>query len=180
MKKHQSTLFFFFILGIFAGLFAKELKQFFDDTLRAIAPSLFNWQTRGQNTAELQESLQASGQRMGQKLVETQPYKRNYALLRHIIGIERWGQSRLKVALGEPFVFDEYDDYRPVMGLSWNELQDEFAQTREQTTILAQQIRENDSYHSYRILHNQLGELSVDGWLYYLRIHAETTLLQMS
>ena len=178
MKKRFSLL-FFFVAGILAGLFAKEIQAFLRNLLRDVAPSLMSGYLRQQSTEDLQNALEASGQRISQKLVEKHPYKFTYWNLRHIIGIEKWGQSRLRVALGEPFVFDEYDDYRPSNGLSWNELQDEFAQTRAETLALISEIRDNDSYHSYRILHNEFGELSVDSWLFYLRIHADNHLLLM-
>ena len=34
-------------------------------------------------------------------------------VLRHITGIERWSQNRLRVFLGEAYTRDEYDHYQP-------------------------------------------------------------------
>jgi len=43
-----------------------------------------------------------------------------------VIGIERWGQRRLRMLLGEPPVSDEYDSYRPGEDLSMPALRDAF------------------------------------------------------
>ncbi len=181
-NKNKTPLILFFILGLVASFYAKEIRQAFDAFVRAVAPNLFQVVQRysgQQSTAELQDALDASGQRISQKLMGMQPIKHNYYKLRHMIGIEKWGQSRLRVALGEPFVMEEYNGHLPPIGLSWNELQDLFAETRAQTIAIASEIQLNDSYHSYRILHNQFGELPVDGWLTYLRVHADGEFMQM-
>ena len=38
-------------------------------------------------------------------------------VLRHITGIERWGQQRLQAFLGKAFVRDEFDGYQPATNL---------------------------------------------------------------
>jgi len=106
------------------------------------------------------------------------PTERNYKRLNHIIGIERWGQQRLKVALGTPFVMDEYDGYRPPFGLSWNELQDMFNQTRLDTLALANRLNEQGAVQK-TVFHNTFGEISTTHWLYYLRVHANSEIWQM-
>lgn len=94
------------------------------------------------------------------------------ATLTHIIGIERWGQRRLRVALGEPFVEEEYDAYRPEPA-SMESLKQCFVETRQETIQLADQLHDADL--NLRIKHNQFGDLSARGWLKYLDFHAGVT-----
>jgi hypothetical protein len=92
--------------------------------------------------------------------------------LSHVVGIERWGQRRLQVALGEPLLMDEYDNYRPARDLDWQGLQAEFQATRRETIALAQRL-EQAGAEATRVNHNSFGDLSVRGWLYYLGRHAD-------
>jgi hypothetical protein len=96
--------------------------------------------------------------------------------LNHIIGIERWGQRRLRVALGEPFVRDEYDGYRPPRETTWAQLQNDFRTTRAETAALAQRLRDKAEV---RIEHNTWGNFTVRGWLRYLYMHATLHKLQI-
>lgn len=92
-------------------------------------------------------------------------------IIRHIIGIERWGQNRLRVALGSPLVMDEHHAYKPPRGLSKDRLLIEFRNTRIQTLELIQKLKGTiDPQH---IPHNSMGMLTTRGWLYYLRLHAD-------
>ncbi len=93
-------------------------------------------------------------------------------VLNHIIGIERWGQSRLKVFLGEPFIRDEYDGYRPSRDTSYTELQRQFDETRQTTLHLMAQLTTAPVDPSMRSMHNMFGPLTPRGWLYYLYFHA--------
>ncbi len=94
----------------------------------------------------------------------------NRRVLSHIIGIERWGQRRLSVFLGEPLVMDEYDGYRPEQETSWPELKAQFESTRAQTLSLAQRLAAAQAPQT--VPHNQFGPLSAAGWLRYLNLHA--------
>ncbi|MBN1965063.1 MAG: DinB family protein [Anaerolineae bacterium] len=96
----------------------------------------------------------------------------NREQLRHIIGIERWGQRHLLVALGEPDTEDEYDGYRPSNDLDWDELRGEFRTTRHDTISIALELAEADVGIDVTVMHKQYGKLSVYAWLYYLNTHA--------
>lgn len=121
------------------------------------------------------ERLQTTAETVASRIVaaEDDPKKREAA--RHLIGIERWGQARLSVGLGEPFVMDEYDDYRPPADLPWESMPEAFESTRVETVALAHALR--DARFQGTVLHNQWGELSVRGWLLYLSRHAYLTSL---
>ncbi len=91
--------------------------------------------------------------------------------IRHIIGMERWGQRRLRTALGEPLVMDEHHPYKPDAGLGMEALLDAFQTTRQDTLALVRQL-ERSGFQG-RIPHNGLGPLTVKGWLQYLNMHAD-------
>lgn len=176
----RSTKVFLFGLGIGLGLSARELLKHSKQVTQSAGPVVFDWLGKGVSTADLAAELEASGKRNLQQLMERMPTKHNYNLLNHLIGIEKWSQRRLQVALGEStFVLDEHDDYRPEFGLSWNELQDVFSQTRTDTLVLAEKIGLADC-GDMRVLHNDFGEISANHWLYYLRLHANGELLKMN
>lgn len=92
-------------------------------------------------------------------------------VLRHITGIERWGQRRLQVALGEPLLQDEYDGYQPATA-DLATLREEFRTTRQATVALAQKLAAAGVSDQVKIRHNQFGPISVRGWLSYLNTHA--------
>ena len=93
-------------------------------------------------------------------------------MLRHIAGIERWGQSRLRVFVGAPFVRDEYDGYQPGTTLSLDEQRAFFRTTRQETIALAQTLAAAKIADTATVVHNDLGPLTARGWLCYLEMHA--------
>ncbi len=103
----------------------------------------------------------------------------NHTRAVHVIGIERWGAHRLRVPLGEPLVMDEYDGYAPNDQLSMVELAAEFQQTRAATIAVVRELQNKGIPLSQTVRHNEVGDLSVRGWIFYLENHMgrETTLL---
>jgi hypothetical protein len=93
-------------------------------------------------------------------------------VLNHIIGIERWGQARLRVFLGDPFKPEEYDGYRPPRETSWADLQTQFTETRQATLALLGQIGQAQINPAMRSVHNMFGPLTPRGWLFYLYFHS--------
>lgn len=121
---------------------------------------------------ELADQLKANGEKLHGKMQQLPDKDFNRALLRHIIGIERWGQNRLRVGLGEPLVNDEYDNYRPNKETPWEKLHTEFCTTRQTTVALAHDLEEVKADLKRSIPHNAFGELTLRGWLRYLNLHA--------
>lgn len=93
-------------------------------------------------------------------------------ILRHITGIERWGQQRLRVFLGEALVKDEYEGYRPATDLTTEAQCAAFSSTRHATVDLVRQIVAAKRAEDIKVLHNQLGPITLRGWLRYLDMHA--------
>lgn len=126
---------------------------------------------RKHSFAEWAPKLVQDGEAIVQRIGAKQSPKAS-ATLRHMIGIERWGQRRLRVALGEPFVQDEYDGYQPNVNDDWATLLDAFRTTRQTTVALTQQLAAAGMTDQVLIPHNQFGPLPVRAWLSYLNTHA--------
>lgn len=142
------------------------------DLLRKpIVNLLFVRPSRKYSFAEWAQKLAQDGEAIVQRFTAKQTPKAN-ATLRHIIGIERWGQRRLRVALGEPAVQDEYDGYQPDAAADGPTLLAAFRTTRQTTVALAQQLAATPNSDQILVSHNQFGPLPLRAWLRYLDSHA--------
>ena len=92
------------------------------------------------------------------------------ARLRHVIGIERWAQGRLRVFLGEPFNTGGHHPFLPPEDSSWEQLVRDFTAMRAETVALAERIATAEPTRA--VNHNQFGELSAHGWMRYIDGHA--------
>ena len=128
---------------------------------------------RGKDLRELADELEASGRTMQERIEGKTDTPGNREAVAHWVGIERWGQRRLKVPLGEPFVEDEHHPYRPDKDIGLDGLRSEFAETRRETVQLARRLDEADVDPDTTVPHNDLGDMSVRGWLAYLIQHPE-------
>lgn len=94
------------------------------------------------------------------------------AQLRHVITVERWGQSRLRVLLGKPLRTDASDAYAPNPSLSMAQLREVMHTTRAVTVALVQALADAGVSLEATVPHNDYGPLTVRGWLAYLNDHA--------
>lgn len=136
-----------------------------------IASLIVEVPVRGKSLDQMIARLQEHGQFLEQQFASMPESKRNHSLMTHIIGIEKWGQQRLRVALGAPYVRDEYDVYRPAKDTPQRELSALFRETRAETVALARQVAAS-GVESVKAEHNQFGMLTAKGWLNYLDTHA--------
>lgn len=164
------------LLAIAAGV---GLIVYRDEITKMMAPAVLNLLVGGKALDQLTEELRQSGEKIYQTVGQKAGTAHNHGTFTHIIGIERWGQSRLKVALGEPLMMDEYDEYRPSKERPWADLRQDFMETRQETTELARRLADPAVDQMMVIPHNQLGKLSLQSWLHYLRFHADTTMKLM-
>ena len=141
-----------------------------DALLRLVGRHYFERPARKRSLPEHAEALRRSGDALRQRLSELRPDARAHERLRHVIGIERWGQRRLAVLRGEPLVMDGHRAYQPAADASWEELLEAFADTRADTVRLADQLAAAEP--AGLVPHNQFGDLSARGWLRYLDGHA--------
>jgi hypothetical protein len=142
-----------------------------ENVRHAAAVLVFEVPNRTKALDIFRKQLEASGKRLLARVNALSDTEFNRRVFNHIIGIERWGQRRLRVALGEPFIHDEYNGYRPPREADWETLKREFQTTRADTVALVGQLQQAD-ITNVRILHNFYGNLSVRSWLRYLEMHA--------
>lgn len=134
--------------------------------------TVFQLQIRNKSLTDLLVAAQAEGTTLSALIANKPDTPANRQQLRHIIGIERWGQSRLQTIVGGPALQDEYDGYRPAETLDFAALRQEFTATRAATVALVQQIQQRGLAETGRAHHNGMGDVSVAIWLRYLTMHA--------
>lgn len=137
---------------------------------KAISWLLLELPSKGKAADEMIRSLERDGDTVVETFREAAATPDNHKVMTHIIGIERWSQQRLQVALGEPFAEDEYDKYRPARDTPHDELSRHFAETRQQTIDLVQTM--TPTQLERKVPHNEFGEMTVRAWLRYIRTHA--------
>lgn len=140
----------------------------------------YEWKAKGRDYADLLAKFEQNQTVVTARMEEAKAMDFNRSRAAHVIGIERWGAHRLRVLLGEPLVLDEYDGYAPSETLSMSELAEEFKQTRAATLALIRELQSKGIDLSQTVQHNEVGDLSARGWLFYLENHMgrETTLLR--
>lgn len=127
---------------------------------------------KGKSYAELAQELERDRPLVAERFRGAADSPRNREAACHIIGIERWGQRRLRTLLGEPLVMDEYDGYRPDTSRTMAELAEDFEQTRQESLTLLQTLQAQGVPLTQTVAHNESGPMSVGAWLAYLRSHA--------
>lgn len=120
---------------------------------------------------QLEDALHVDGLKLQSAFTNMPDTPSNRRVLAHIIGMEAWGAHRLRVALGDPLVIDESDAYRPPKGVGWRDLQKQFRAQRQQTVDMAKKLYAAHAEDA-KVRHNQFGEMTTRGWLYYLNMHA--------
>lgn len=138
-----------------------------------IAQFFFERPARKRSMDEHIAQLEESGQEIATEIADTTDTPKNRQQLTHLIGIERWGQRRLQILLGEPPIDDEYDGYQPPADIDWSALRQAFTETRGETVAIAKDLRQREVPVTSTVLHNGFGPLTVRGWLQYLNSHAK-------
>lgn len=129
-------------------------------------------QARGRDWSELAENLAAAGDDLAKRMRDAPDTPHNREVAQHIVGIERWGQRRLRVALGQPFVLDGHRPYRLPDDTAMQALAEAFAGTRTDTVALARELEAEGVGRGRQVRHNDLGDLTLGAWLAYLDGHA--------
>ncbi|MCC6456694.1 MAG: DinB family protein [Caldilineaceae bacterium] len=129
------------------------------------------WSAKGDSYEELVQRLRKNESTTHARLLNATEAAWNRERASHVIGIERWGAQRLRTLLGEPLVMDEYDGYAPSTDLSMAELAAEFKSTRAATLALVNELERKGISLAKIAKHNELGDLSLGGWLAYISSH---------
>jgi hypothetical protein len=123
---------------------------------------------------DLGQSLERAGNVLAGRAARAADTPANREVLAHIIGIERWGQNRLRVALGQRvYEADRSAAYRPAPDAPLDQLRSLLSQTRAGTVDLARQLHAAPPEDGVTVDHNSLGPLSAKAWLRYLTQHAD-------
>jgi hypothetical protein len=122
--------------------------------------------------AELQANLEKGKESVLRRHANAADNEKNRALMCHVIGIERWGQSRLQVLLGDPLIEEEYDNYAPADSLTMAELGETFEEVRERLLRLLSELHKANIALTATTPHNQMGNMTLRSWLHYLSFHA--------
>jgi len=141
-----------------------------------IMRSVFQLQNINKSLTATLRDVEQSGQTILATLANKADTPQNRQQLRHIIGIERWGQRRLQTMLAAPPIQDEYDGYQPADSLDFAALRETFKSTRGETLALARAIEQKGVAQSAKATHNMMGDISLNTWLRYLVSHANIEL----
>ncbi len=152
------------------------IKQAIGSVLRRVVEK----QARGRGFRDLAGSLAESGDDLALRMRDAPDTPDNREAVQHIVGIERWGQRRLRVALGEPFVLDGHRPYRPAEDAPLRDLCEAFVGTRSDTVALARELEAEGVDAGLQVRHNDLGELTLGAWLAYLDGHARREARRLS
>jgi hypothetical protein len=124
-------------------------------------------------SARLAEELEQSADALLRTLADSKSPERAAKQARHILGIERWGQQRLRVALGErAFERDSHHPYLPDAQLNREGVVALLREARAETVKLARRLA-SEGKGRVAVEHNSIGPLTADGWLRYLKVHAD-------
>lgn len=137
-----------------------------------IMRSVFQLQNINKSLTATLRDAEQGGQTIMANLANKADTPQNRQQLRHIIGIERWGQRRLQTMLDAPPIQDEYDSYQPAESLDLAALRDAFKSTRAETLALARAIEQKGVAQTAKANHNMMGDISLNTWLRYLISHA--------
>ena len=143
-----------------------------ENVFHGIAGLIIERPAKDKSYEQLAAELTKGGAAITARAAAAQDPAKAAATLRHITGIERWGQSRLRVFLGAPFVRDEYDGYQPGATLDLKGQIAAFDETRAETVALAHELQAANLALGATVTHNDFGPLSARGWLGYLNSHA--------
>ncbi len=144
-----------------------------DSVLQSLAPLILERPGRKRTLAQWAQEFDRGVPRAEGRSATAKNEEAAANALRHITGIERWGQSRLRVFLGAPLQRDEYDGYAPAEGESAAAQLAALRAARSESAALIRQLEAAGVSLDAAVPHNQFGPLTVRGWLAYLHSHAE-------
>jgi hypothetical protein len=140
---------------------------------RTFAYLLVERPARRAGPAALADGLAASGPSLEAHFRAAAADPKAPGQLRHVIAIERWGQARLRAALGDvPFVRDRSGAHRPPDDVPYERLLDDLRAARALSVELARRVAAEGKGEAV-VEHDSMGPLTAAGWLRYLRLHAD-------
>lgn len=140
--------------------------------MKVFAWLLLERKIQGKSYQQYNQRFQESSSYIQNLIDLAEANQKNRWELLHIIGMERWMQSRMKVALGALLVQEEYDGYRPPDDTSWHDLKQMFIDVRKDSCDLCAKFDAKNVDPAQKIEHNSVGPLSVKAWMEYVVSHS--------
>lgn len=144
--------------------------------LHGVAALIIERPAKGKTYDQWIAALEQSGRQIEQRAAAAQDAVKVRAVMRHITGIERWSQNRLRAFLGNEYQRDEYDAYQPGANLDLQGQIEAFRETRQESIELACELQaavtSGRLAEMATVPHNDFGPLTVRGWLAYMVSHA--------
>jgi len=138
-----------------------------------IVSILFERPARRAGAAKIAAKLESGGALLEARFRAAAGNPKALRTLRHIVTIERWGQRRLRVALGDvAYERDESGAYAPAADAPYERVVDDLRGARAETVALARRVAD-ERKAAVVVEHNSMGPLTAGGWLQYLHVHAE-------
>ncbi len=134
---------------------------------------------RGLTLEQAALNLEAGRDKLMPRIMRAADTPGNHEALNHWIGIERWSQSRLRVAQGAPFVADRYSGYRMPEGSTLAELQAGFAAARVESIHMVREFARLAVDPATLVRHNDLGDLTVSEWFAYIEDHPRREIFRL-
>ena len=154
----------------------RPLQRFIGRTLKFFAERDARGDDWDAHTRKLEEALTV----MQNRCAGAKDTAWNREAVAHVTGIERWATARLRRALdGDAVVMDAYHPYRPDTEQGLDALLVAMADTRRDTLSLVHDYKLAGGATRVTVPHNDLGDLTVGGWLSYLRAHGSRELLRV-
>lgn len=139
--------------------------------LHLIAGLVFERPVRRLTVEQLRQRLSNGGTTVVTAMRATSDTDAHQRVATHIIGIERWGQARMRELLTGTHIVEEYDHYRPA-NASMAQLAETMTTTRAETIAILDQLSAAGIALTRQTPHNMFGPMTLAGWLQYLDAHA--------
>ncbi len=140
---------------------------------KIFASMMFERPARKHNYQEFARLLDEKGKVIESRIEKGDGSGKQHSTLTHVIGIEKWAQSRIRVALGDAYKQEEYMVYRPAKETAWADLLPIFRETRAESVALAKQLAAKNVPIDTKVQHNQFDDFSTRAWLQYIMGHAD-------
>ena len=149
-----------------------DMESIKDFLYKSAGQFMFERPVRTTSYVKLIRSLEKGREVVDERIALAEESAENREQLAHIVGIERWAQSRLRGFLGGRYEMDDYDQYAPSTSLSVAEMRNEFNEAREATVETVRRLDLSGVMSYEKVPHNQFGELTSRGWIQYILGHS--------
>lgn len=134
---------------------------------------------RGKTLEQLADQLAASRDALLPRVLAAKDTPGNREAVNHWVGIERWSLARVRRWRDPPTDLDPYHPFRLPDGSSLEDLQEAFAQVREESIALARELALTGADPQAVVPHNDLGPLTLVEWFEYIDDHTRREVIRL-